>query len=123
MDIKDVSELRIYQESMAIAEAIWQRVYAWKFFEKDAIGKQLVRAMDSVASNLSEGFGRYHYKDKKNFAYYSRGSLFETRTWIAKARNRKLVSDDEYQALDSQLLVLTRMLNSYINSIGKGPKG
>jgi hypothetical protein len=25
-------------------------------------GKQLVKAADSVAANLSEGFGRYHYR-------------------------------------------------------------
>ena len=29
------------------------------------IGKQLVRAVDSVSANLSEGFGRYHFKKRK----------------------------------------------------------
>jgi len=38
--------------------------------------------VDSIAANLSEGFGRYHYKEKKNFSYYSIGSLYETKTWI-----------------------------------------
>lgn len=43
------------------------------------MGKQLVRAIDSVAANLSEGFGRYHYKETRIFGYYSRGSLYESK--------------------------------------------
>ncbi|MGQ9799185.1 MAG: four helix bundle protein [Ignavibacterium sp.] len=50
------------------------------FFTKDVVGKQLIKAADSVAENLSEGFGRYFYKENKQFCYHSRGSLFETKT-------------------------------------------
>jgi four helix bundle protein len=69
-----LEELQVYQLSMEIGEKIWS------YFEKDTIGKQLVRAADSVAANLSEGFGRFHFKEAKNFSYYSRGSLYETKT-------------------------------------------
>jgi len=68
----------------------------WNYFQKDTVGKQLVRSADSIAANLSEGFGRYHYKETKNFSYYSRGSLFETKTWLRKANNRKMISQEEY---------------------------
>jgi len=37
----------------------------WNYFQKDTVGKQLVRSADSIAANLSEGFGRYHYKETK----------------------------------------------------------
>jgi four helix bundle protein len=50
--------------------------------------EQLIKAIDSVAANLSEGFGRYFYKENRQFCYYSRGSLFETKTWLRKAFNR-----------------------------------
>ena len=52
----------------------------------DTIGKQLVRSADSIAANISEGFGRYHFKDSKRFYYISRGSLFETKTWLEKSK-------------------------------------
>jgi four helix bundle protein len=29
-----------------------------------------------MAANISEGFGRYHFKDRKNFMFYARGSTF-----------------------------------------------
>lgn len=75
-----LEELQVYQLSMGIGEKIWSIFIDWSYFEKDTIGKQLVRAVDSVAANLSEGFGRFHFKEAKNFSYYSRGSLYETKT-------------------------------------------
>ena len=87
-----LDELRVYTLSMEMGEKVWNIVVGWNYFEKDTVGKQLVRAVDSVAANLSEGFGRYHYKETINFGYYSRGSLYETRTWLTKAHNRDLFS-------------------------------
>jgi four helix bundle protein len=75
-----LEELHVYSLSMEMAEKIWNIVIGWDFFLKDTIGRQLIRAADSIAANLSEGYGRYHYKENINFSYYSRGSLFETKT-------------------------------------------
>ena len=58
-----LEELRVYQLSLNLAEEIWMIVVKWDYFSKDTIGKQLVRSADSVSANLSEGFGRYFYKE------------------------------------------------------------
>ena len=86
----------------------------------DTIGKQLVRAVESVAANLSEGFGRFHFKEDKNFSYYSRGSLYETKTWISKAKNRDLISEEDFAEFEKEINSIGVKLNNYINSIGKG---
>ena len=114
-----LEEFRVYQLSMEIAEKIWIIVDGWDCFAKDTIGLQLVRAVDSVAANLSEGFGRYHYKETIHFSYYSRGSLFETRTWLTKARNRNLLKSNDYELFDKQIEDIGIRLNNYIKSIGK----
>ena len=77
----NLEELQVYQLSMEIGEKVWQIVIKWDYFAKDSVGKQLAKAIDSVAANLSEGCGRYFYKENKQFCYYSRGSLFESKTW------------------------------------------
>ena len=113
-----LEELQVYELSMDLAERIWKIVIGWDFFAKDTIGKQMVRAVDSVASNLSEGFGRYHYKENINFSYYSRGSLFETKTWIKKSYNRKLIAEDDYKIFISEIDKIGVKLNNYIKTIG-----
>lgn len=75
--------------------------------------------MDSVAANLSEGYGRFFYKENKQFCYYSRGSLFETKTWLLKAHNRKLINTAEFDQFIKDLHTIGIKLNNYIHSIGK----
>ncbi len=117
-----LEELKVYQIAMELGEDVFKIVSDWNYFSKDTIGKQLVRAADSVAANISEGFGRYHYKDAKKFYYYSRGSLYETKTWLTKAHNRKLINDMNYEDLIKKTDVLGIKLNNYIKSIGKVSK-
>ena len=114
-----LEELQVYQLSMTVGERIWDIVIKWDYFVKDTVGKQLVKASDSIAANLSEGFGRYFYKENKQFCYYSRGSLFETKTWIRKAFNRKLIEEKIYLELSTDLETIGVKLNNYIKTIGK----
>ncbi|WP_155977944.1 four helix bundle protein [Pedobacter glucosidilyticus] len=89
------------------------------FFAKETIGKQLVRAADSVDANTAEGYGRYHYKENKNFCYYSRGSLLETKGFVKKCKDRGLISEEKTHELLKELDEIHRMLNAYISYIGK----
>jgi four helix bundle protein len=114
----DIEELNVYQLAMDLAEDIWEIVLGWENFSRYSIGKQWVEAADSIGANISEGFGRYHFKDSKNFLYYSRGSLSETKTWLRKAYNRKLITAEENQDLSQKIRILGIKLNNYINSIG-----
>jgi len=116
--IKSLEDFKVYNLAMKLGEEVWTIVSEWDYFQKDTIGKQFVRAADSIAANLSEGLGRYHFKDVKNFSYYSRGSLFETKTWITKANSRKLIDHDKAKQLLSELELIGKMLNSYINTLG-----
>jgi len=115
----ELEELRVYQQSMELGEKVWILVQQWDWFSKDTIGKQMVRAVDSVAANLSEGFGRYHYREAIHFSYYSRGSLYETQTWLTKASNRKLISEEDFNIFMKEIKDIGVKLNNYINSIGK----
>jgi four helix bundle protein len=117
--ISKLEDFRAYNLAMEIAEEVWDIVVRWRYFEKDTVGKQFVRAVDSIAANLAEGLGRYHYKEAKNFAYYSRGSLFETKAWLTKAQSRALIKKDEFESIFSKLDVVGKMINTYIKSIGE----
>jgi four helix bundle protein len=113
-----LEELRVYQSAMEIEELVWETVIGWDYFQRDTVGKQVVRSADSIAANIAEGFGRYFFKENRKFCFYSRGSLQETKTWLYKAYNRKLLSKDKYEDLIAKLRICHKLLNNYIKSIG-----
>ncbi|MBU1101381.1 MAG: four helix bundle protein [Bacteroidetes bacterium] len=115
----ELEKLNVYKIAMELGEKIWNIIKFWDDFSNKTIGRQLIRSTDFVAANIAEGFGRYHFKENKNFLYYARGSLYETKTWIKKACNRNLIKEDVHEKLINELEKLGVKLNNYIASIGK----
>ena len=60
-------QLEVYQISEILADKMWEIVVQWELFEKDTIGKQLVRSSDSIGANIAEGTGRGSFNDNKDF--------------------------------------------------------
>ncbi|MEO7983272.1 MAG: four helix bundle protein [Bacteroidota bacterium] len=76
-----------------------------------------------MALNISEGYGRFHYKENKNYCYYSRGSAKETLTATTKAKTRNLISEEDFNILSQKFDIYFRLMFGYINSIGtQGPE-
>ncbi len=113
-----LEDLEVYKVAMEIGDVAWSIVDKWEYFEKKTLGAQFVNAADSIAFNISEGYGRFHYKENKNFCYYSRGSAKETLTAINKAKKRDLLSENEFVLLNEKLERYFRLMYGYINSIG-----
>ncbi|MCK4619671.1 MAG: four helix bundle protein [Desulfobacterales bacterium] len=117
-----VEGLDVYQMAEELADKIWNICIGWDYFAKDTIGKQLVRAADSISVNLAEGHGRYHFKDRLNFCYYARGSLEETKSWLSKALRRGLISSEK-SGINKIMELLPKKMNAYIRSIKKAHNG
>src|ERR1700744_4688192 len=113
-----LEDLEVYTFSEQFADEIWFIVIEWEYFAKDTIGKQLVRAADSIGANIAEGFGRYHFKENKNFCYFSRGSIIETKSFLRKSKTRGLINDTDFNSLIQQLETIHLKLNIYIKNIG-----
>ncbi len=102
---------------MEIGEIVWGFTDKWEYFSKSTLGKQFVNSADSVAANISEGYGRFHFKDKRTFYYFARGSLSETKTWVTKSHQRNLITQEEFQMLYDKLQTLHLALNKHIKSL------
>jgi len=113
---QELEELEIYQLAVTLADCIWEIVSSWSPFARDTVGKQMVRAADSIGANIAESYGRYHYGDKLNFLYYSRGSLYETKHWVGRSYSRGLMNDATSDDLMNRMRILAPKLNAYISS-------
>ncbi len=115
--MSELHELEVYRLSETIADAVWNACSVWESFPKNTIGRQLVRAADSIGANIAEGYGRYAFRENVQFCYYARGSLMETRFFLQRAHERNLLQEDDRMYIDTILRRLLPMLNAYIRSI------
>jgi four helix bundle protein len=81
-------DLRILRSTEGYADKIW---------------KQMARAIDSIGANIAESFGRFNYGKKFQYLFYARGSLFETKYWLDRAKTRELMSSSDVQEYTSHL--------------------
>lgn len=116
MPVQSLEEIEIFKLAEEISDKWWNIVSSWSPFAKDTIGKQLVRAVDSIGANIAESYGRYHFAEKINHLYYSRGSLYEAKFFALRALKRKLVDQATYDNMLGDLSKLAPMLNAYIKS-------
>jgi four helix bundle protein len=114
-----LEELKVYQVAMEIGDAVWEIVDRWAWFAKQTLGRQFTESADSMAFNIAEGYGRFHYKENKNFCYYSRGSAKETSSAICKARKRNLITEEEKKLLESKLYTYFILLNPTLNLLAQ----
>ncbi|MGJ5676597.1 MAG: four helix bundle protein [Nostochopsis sp.] len=122
MSRPDFEDLQVYKLAEKLSNEIWKIVIKWDDFAKDTIGKQMVRAADSVGANIAEGRGRYNYQDNKRFVKMARGSMNETIHWMRLAYARKLLNSEQVDIIKPIIDELSPKLNAYLNSIGNSNK-
>ena len=111
--------LKVYQLSEKLADEIWSAVVKWDYFAKDTLGKQLVRAADSIGANIAEGIGRKSFVENRRFVRTARGSLNETRHWLRRAHQRGLLKAEVVHSVRPIIDELSLKLNAYLRSIGE----
>jgi four helix bundle protein len=118
---KKITDIEIYIITEEFSNHIWEIVKGWNYFEKETLGKQLVKAVDSISANIAEAYGRYHYKERQKFGYYARGSFEETKSWLRKCHQRKILNDSQMEIITSYVFKIGPKLNSLINTF-KNPQ-
>ncbi len=114
-----LNQLKVYQLSVEFSDLAWKIYKGLGWQLKKIIGDQFITSIDSVGSNIAEGYGRYHYLDKIKFYYNARGSLFESKHWIDLLYRREIINREKYLQLVKKYKDIQIGLNSLINSTYK----
>ncbi|HEY0867503.1 MAG TPA: four helix bundle protein [Fimbriimonas sp.] len=115
MSHQPIEETELYRRTEQVADQIWHLALSWPEFARNTTGYQLVRAIDSVCANLSEGDGRYSDSEAIHFFVIARGSLREAGYFVRTAARRGLVRETEGRLLAEEIDEVRRMLNGLIN--------
>ena len=119
MERTNFEKLQIYQLSEKLSDSVWNIVVAWDSFARDTVGKQIVRAADSIGANIAEGSGRGSLQDNRRFVRIARGSLYETIHWLRRSYGRSLLSQAEVRKLRLLVEELSPKLNAFLRSVDR----
>ncbi len=110
-------KLIVWQKAMDFGEEL--NVITKKFpdAEKYNMSSQIMRAVDSVALNISEGSIGQSNPEFKKFIGYSIRSLAEVVTCLHKVRRRKYIYDEEFDKLYNYAFNLMNMLIAFRKNI------
>ena len=118
-EIHDFTELTVWQVANKIRKDVYKLTEKFPASEKYNLIPQLRRAATSIAANIAEGFGRYHYQENIQFCRQARGSLEEVRDGIIFANEMAFTPQKECQMLLEKLIECRQLLNGYIRSLNK----
>lgn len=113
----EMEDLALLRSAEVICDGIWEMVSQWNEFTRNTIGQQLVRTADSIGANVAESYGRYNYGEKIQFLYYSRGSLYETKYWLRRTSQRRLLTKQQVEQYANQLDEVAKQINTFIKSL------
>jgi len=111
-------DLKVYQKSLEFAVNVIRIIDEIEAPRKHyRLIEQIEASSTSVASNISEGKGRYSKREFKQYLYISRGSLYETVTRLQIFRKLTWLSEDSFLRLYREAEEINKMLSGLINSI------
>jgi four helix bundle protein len=91
--------------------------------EKYNLDIQIRKASISSTSNISEGYGRYHYQESIQFYRISRGSLYELKDHLLSCYDLIYIGNDlkveGEQLIESAKVTLNGYINYVISKINK----
>ncbi len=109
--------LEIQERAASIAKEVYGIVKEWDPFHQQTMGVQIVRAADSIGSNISEGYGRSSTAERIQFILIADGSLYEVKYQVALCYDRGLITKQKALELDQMLLSLSIAMIEFCNAL------
>jgi four helix bundle protein len=108
-------ELNVWKAARDFQLFIFTLCKSFPAEEKYRLCDQLIRASRSIAANIAEGHGRYHYQEQIQFCRQARGSLSEVINHIITALDCKYITAEVMNDIQHKGDVLLKLINGYLS--------
>ena len=108
------TDLQVWQQARALKLEIYEMIKVFPKEEKFNLTDQIVRSVRSVSANISEGHGRFTYKEQLHFCIQARGSLSETLNHLIDAQDCRYIDLQTFQLIEQKIITVEKLLNGYI---------
>ncbi len=116
------TELEVWKKARILKNEIFELIKTFLIEEKYKLSDQLIRSYRSINATISEGHGRYTYKDQLHFCVMARGSLSETYNHLIDAFDCNYISEEKIKYFKSKIDETERILNGYISFLRRNIK-
>lgn len=89
--------------------------------ERNKLTDQITRSSRSVSANISEGYGRYHFKENAHHCRIARGSLTETLDHLIVALDEGYIDEVQMNDFRKDFERCLKLINGYLNYLKNGP--
>lgn len=117
--IKNFQDLKVWQDAHTVTLKIYKVTKEFPRDEQFGLISQMRRAASSVGANISEGFGRFHYKEKIKFYMQARASAAESQNHVLLASDLGYLPKEISVVTISDLDVIIMELNGLVASINR----
>jgi four helix bundle protein len=111
------TEMPVWQTAHKLVLLVYRLSSSFPKDEQYALTSQIGRAVVSVSSNIAEGFGRQHSRDKAQFYYNARGSLYEVEDQLLIARDLGYLTTDNHGQVKELVTTTVFDLNKIIKTL------
>ena len=116
-------DLDCYRLALDVMVNAHQVAKALPAHEKYDLSQQIRRASKSIAANIAEGYGRFHYLDCLRFYAMARGSLDETISHFITAFELAYIEKEYFEQVYDLCRQAERMLNGMMNYVRRQKAG
>jgi four helix bundle protein len=116
---KNLEDLLVYRKALLAANAVSALLKRQAFSSDYKLKDQLDRASGGVAPLIAEGFGQLTDRHLAVYLARARGSARETQAHLARARDKKCISEEEWVSIDRYYVEICKMLTPWINYLDR----
>ena len=108
------TDLNVWKEARSFQLLIFNLSKSFPPEEKYKLSDQIIRSSRSIAANIAEGHGRFHFQEQIQFCRQARGSLSEVLNHIYTAFDCNYISKEQVIEIEVKSEVLLKLVNGYI---------
>lgn len=117
MKLTRFEDLKVWQLAHKLSLDVAHLIKSFPKEEKYDLAGQMRRSARSIPSDISEGFGRFHFNDKLTFYERARASLGELRNHFKEALGNRYIEEKLYRDFTKKMNEIRYLLNRMMKGV------
>jgi len=117
--MSDYRKLDVWRKAHALAINVHRDAGALRGARYSSLRSQLIRAAMSIPANIVEGRSQASERDFGRFLRYALGSATELEYHLTLARDIRVLPNETYTPLATQVVEVRKMLHGLLTSVSK----